>query len=195
MMVNVAKPGGIAMKTQYYTAASLDGFIATEDDSLDWLFPLGDVNETGYPQFIAEVGALAMGSATYEWMLRHAVTAKEGGPSWPYAQPTWVFSSRMLPSVVGANMRFVRGNVRPVHVAMCAAAAGRNVWIVGGGDLAGQFLDAGLLDEIIVQVGSVTLGRGKPLFPRRVTSPSLRLVSVRQIGAGFAELRYEVPKP
>lgn len=55
------------MTTQYYTATSLDGFIATEDDSLDWLFPLGDLNDTSYPDFIAEVGALAMGSATYEW--------------------------------------------------------------------------------------------------------------------------------
>jgi len=85
------------MKTQYYTATSLDGFIATEDDSLDWLFPLGDINDTGYPAFIAEVGALAMGSATYEWMLRHAQTvAPETGSSWPYTQPTWVFSHRPL---------------------------------------------------------------------------------------------------
>ena len=73
------------MKTQYYTAASLDGFIATEDDSLDWLFPLGALNETGYPAFIADVGALAMGSATYEWMLRHADrVAADTGSSWPY---------------------------------------------------------------------------------------------------------------
>lgn len=79
------------MKTQFYTAASLDGFIATEDDSLDWLFQLGSPSETDYPAFIAEVGALAMGSATYEWILRHAdqVAAETGSP-WPYTQPTWV---------------------------------------------------------------------------------------------------------
>jgi hypothetical protein len=52
------------MKTQYFTATSLDGFIATEDDSLDWLFPLGNVNDTSYPGFLAEVGALAMGAST-----------------------------------------------------------------------------------------------------------------------------------
>lgn len=182
------------MKTQYYTATSLDGFIATEDDSLDWLFPLGDVNDTGYPAFIAEVGALAMGSSTYEWMLRHAETvAAPTGSSWPYTQPTWVFSSRTLPQVAGADLRFVRGDVRPVHAAMRAAAGAKNLWVVGGGDLAGQFYDAGLLDEVIVQVGSVTLGKGKPLFPRRVTNPPLALASVRQVGAGFAELRYQVP--
>lgn len=182
------------MKTQYYTAASLDGFIATEDDSLDWLFPLGDINDTNYPDFIVEVGALAMGSATYEWMLRHAQTvAAEAGSAWPYAQPTWVFSTRTLPAIPGADLSFVRGDVRPVHSAMRAAAGNKNIWVVGGGDLAGQFYDAGLLDEVIVQVGSVTLGRGKPLFPRRLTSPPLALVSVKQVGTGFAELRYRVP--
>lgn len=182
------------MKTQFYTATSLDGFIATEDDSLDWLFPLGDINDTSYPAFIAEVGALAMGSATYEWMLRHATTvAAETGSMWPYIQPTWVFSSRTLPSVPGANLHFVQGDVQSAHSAMRAAAGDKNIWVVGGGDLAGQFYDAGLLEEIIVQVGSVTLGRGKPLFPRRLTSPPLRLVSVKQIGTGFAEMRYLVP--
>lgn len=182
------------MKTQYYTATSLDGFIATEDDSLDWLFPLGDANDTSYPSFIAEVGALAMGSSTYAWMLRHAaeVEAQMGTP-WPYTQPTWVFSSRTLPPVPGADIRFVRGDVRPVHAAMREAAGTKNIWVVGGGDLAGQFHDAGLLDEVIVQIGSVTLGAGKPLFPRRLTS-ALRLLSVTQIGTGLAELRYEVPR-
>lgn len=182
------------MKTQFYTATSLDGFIATEDDSLDWLFPLGDINDTSYPAFIAEVGVLAMGSATYEWILRHATTvAAETGSTWPYTQPTWVFSSRTLPSVPGANLHFVQGDVQSAHSPMRAAAGDKNIWVVGGGDLAGQFYDAGLLDEIIVQVGSVTLGRGKPLFPRRIISPSLQLVSVKQIGTGFAEMRYLVP--
>ncbi|MEG1735141.1 MAG: dihydrofolate reductase family protein, partial [Comamonas sp.] len=74
------------------------------------------------------------------------------------------------------------------------AAGAKNIWIVGGGDLAGQFHDAGLLDEIIVQIGSATLGKGKPLFPRRVLSPVLQLQSVRQMGAGMAELRYAVRK-
>lgn len=183
------------MPTQYYTAASLDGFIATADHSLQWLFQLGDVNETGYPQFIAEVGALAMGSSTYEWMLRHVVAPSTGTPApWPYAQPTWVFSRRTLPPVPGADIRFVQGDVRPVHAQMKAAAGPRNIWLVGGGELVGQFFDAGLLDELIVQVGSVTLGAGRPLLPREIAFPPLRLLSARPIGTGFAELRYEVPR-
>jgi dihydrofolate reductase len=183
------------VKTQYYTAASIDGFIATLDDSLEWLFTLGDIEDTSYPTFIRDVGALAMGSTTYEWMLQNVVGAEAARPQpWPYEQPTWVFSTRTLPAVAGADIRFAQGDVRPVHEAMVAAAGGKNVWIVGGGDLAGQFHDQGLLDEMFVQVGSVTLGSGKPLLPRVITSPPLRLVSVRAAGPGFAELHYELPR-
>lgn len=181
------------MKTQYYTATSLDGFIATEDDSIEWLFPLGNLSESSYPEFIADVGALAMGSATYEWMLRNAETvATEAGSAWPYTQPVWIFSSRKLPAIDGADIRFFSGDVRDAHAQMLAAAGSKNIWIVGGGDLAGQFFDAGLLDEIILQMGSVTLGKGKPLFPRRVLSPVLQLKSVRQIDGSMVEMRYDV---
>jgi dihydrofolate reductase len=138
---------------------------------------------------------LAMGSATYMWMGRNAdQVAAETGSSWPYTQPVWVFTSRKLPVIEGADIQFVKGDVRQIHNEMQTAAGGKNIWIVGGGDLAGQFYDAGLLDELIVQIGSATLGRGKQLFPRRVLSPTLRLMSVRQIGTGMAELRYEVDK-
>ena len=178
------------MKTQYYTACSLDGFIATDDHSLEWLFPLGDINDTSYPGFIQGVGALAMGSSTYEWMLRHVVGA---GAAWPYTQPAWVFSSRALPGVPSAAIHFVRGDVRAVHDAMKRAAGDKNIWLVGGGDLVGQFHDAGLLDELIVQVGSVTLGSGRPLLPRRIVSPSLQLTAAKFVGPGFAELTYSVP--
>jgi dihydrofolate reductase len=185
----------VSVKTQYYTATSLDGFIATEDDSLDWLFALGDLSDSSYPAFISEVGALAMGSATYEWMIRHAdKVAQEVGSPWPYSQPTWVFTSRDLPTIEGANIRFATGDVRQAHDEMRSAAGAKNIWIVGGGDLAGQFHDAGLLDELILQVGSVTLGKGKPLFPRRVLSPTLQLISCHQMGASMVELRYEVRK-
>ena len=183
------------MKTQYYTATSLDGFLATEDDSLDWLFPLGELDNSSYPEFISEVGALAMGSATYEWMVRNADrVAGETGSPWPYSQPAWVFSSRKLPVIDGAVVHLANGDVHQVHREMSVAAKNKNIWIVGGGDLAGQFYDVGLLDEVIVQVGSATLGKGKPLFPRRVLSPTLQLISVRQMGVGMAELRYKVHK-
>ncbi len=181
------------MKTQYYTASSIDGFIATEDHSLDWLFPLADISQSSYPEFIEHIGAIAMGSGTYEWLLRNAdaVIAEVGSP-WPYSQPVWVFSHRVLPTISGVNIHYVQGDVREHHVKMVAAAAGKNIWIVGGGELAAQFYDAGLLDEMIVQIGSVTLGKGRPVFPREVLSPVMKLKSVQQMGEGMVELRYSL---
>ncbi len=184
------------MLTQYYTATSLDGYIADADNSLEWLFQLGDEAsmKDEYPRFIAEVGALAMGSTTYEWILNH--TGVLDDPSqWEYEQPAWVFSSRVLPRVPGADIRFVSGDVVSVHADMVEAAQGKNVWLVGGGDLVGQFHDHGLLDEIIVGVASVTLGSGAPLLPRTITTPPLRLLEVTQFGDSFAGLRYAVQPP
>lgn len=179
------------MKTQYVTATSLDGYIATEDDSLEWLFPLADFKDTGFDAILRDVGAAAMGAATYEWMLKHVVGR---GAPWPYAFPVWVFSHRVLPGISDADIRRVTGDVRPVHAEMCAAAAGRNRWIVGGGDLAGQFLDAGLLDELVLFVGSVMLNEGKPLLPRRIVFPTLHLEAVQRIGPGMAMFKYSIQK-
>jgi dihydrofolate reductase len=184
------------MKTQYYTASSLDGFIADPQNSLDWLMQFGDDPGGSYPEFIAQVGALAMGATTYEWLLANEIRpGTDRARPWPYAQPTWVFTSRDLPRVPDADVRFARGDVRPVHAEMARAAAGKNVWLVGGGELVGQFHDHGLLDEIIVTIAAVTLGGGAPLLPRRIASPPLRLVSARQYGSAYAELTYEVQRP
>ena len=181
------------MKTQYYTATSLDGFIADPQNSLAWLMQFEGPAGDGYTNFIRDVGAVAMGSTTYEWVLAHERLLESDPPRpWPYSQPTWVFSSRDLPTVPGADLRFVRGDVLPVHREMAAAAGNRNLWVVGGGDLAGQFHDQGLLDELIITVAPVTLGGGAPLLPRAITTPPLRLLSATAHGDTFVELRYEV---
>lgn len=181
------------MSTQYYTATSIDGYIVDPQHSLDWLFQFGNVPEMAehYPRFLADVGALAMGSTTYEWILRHEDLLTHP-TRWPYAVPAWVFSHRQLPRVAGADIRFVAGDVAPVHTDMVAAAAGRNVWLVGGGELVGQFHDRGLLDEVLLGMASVTLGAGAPLLPRRIVTPPLRLLEARQYGEAFVTLRYAV---
>ena len=182
------------MKTQYFTATSLDGFIADSRNSLDWLFQFGDMEEDSYPDFIREVGAIAMGSTTYEWMLKHHINPGADRPhAWFYRQPAWIFTTRTLPAVEGADIRFVQGDVRKVYRQMLATAGDQNIWLMGGGDLVGQFHDHGLLDEIIVQIASVTLGSGAPLLPREIVTPPLRLLSATMHGNAFAELRYEVP--
>jgi dihydrofolate reductase len=171
------------MATVYYTATSLDGFLATPDDDVAWLDARPPPAEDTYTPFFAKVGALCMGASTYRFLLRHVAS----GNPWPYAQPTWVFTHHPLPVPDGADIRFVQGDVRPVHDAMRDAAGAKDIWVCGGGSLAAQFLAAGLLDELVVTVASCTLGEGKPLLPMRA---DLRLLGARPLGAGFAELRY-----
>lgn len=182
------------MKTIYYTATSLDGYIADRNNSLDWLFRLEGDGNRDYPEFIRDIGAVAMGSTTYQWVLDYEKLLDDPGKKWPYEQPCWIFTSRTLPAVPGADIRFVKGDVRPVHAEMAAAAGGKNAWLVGGGELVGQFHDHGLLDELVVTVGSVTLGAGAPLLPRMITDPPLVLDSVVAIPPGFAQLRYHVDR-
>ena len=174
-------------RTTYYTATTLDGFIADEHDSLDWLF-VQDIDEAGpmnYTEFIAGIGALVMGATTYEWVVAHLA---DSGEAWPYDMPAWVVSHRELSGVDGADVRFHAGDVAPLHAEMATAAGGKDLWVVGGGDLAGQFADAGLLDEVVVSIAPVTLGVGRPIFPRRF---DLRMTELAQNGA-FACVRYEV---
>ena len=182
-------------KTQYYTATTIDGFIADEQNSLDWLFVVDRGTDPGseFGEFIADVGAMAMGATTYEWILAH-YGPHEDREKWraDYGErPCWVFTHRDLPAIPGANLTFVQGDVRPVHAQMTEAAGGRNIWLVGGGDLVGQFADRGLLDEILLGVAPVTLGSGAPLLPRRLTSSELELVKVDRYGQ-FARLVYRV---
>lgn len=184
------------MKTQYYTAASINGYLADEDNSLDWLFQFGEIEEIvgvndDYSRFMEQVGALAMGSTTYKWIIEHE-NLLENPEKWSYEAQAWVFSTRELPAVEGADIHFVQGDVAPVHADMVTAAEGKNVWLVGGGDLVGQFHDQGLLDEIILSVAPVTLASGAPLLSRRITDPPLKLVNVEKQGDVFAVLTYEV---
>ena len=177
--------------TQYYTATTLDGYIADPDNSLEWLFTRRREEDgpLSYGAFIADVGAMAMGSTTYEWILDHEFADKDPAEwKWPHEIPCWVFTHRQLPVVPDAQIEFTSEDVAVVHERMVDAAGGRNVWIVGGGDLAGQFADVGLLDEVIVQIAPVTLGAGAPLLPRRI---ELRLEELGRNG-DFASARYAV---
>ncbi|WP_308016533.1 dihydrofolate reductase family protein [Jidongwangia harbinensis] len=180
-------------KTQYYTATSIDGYIADPENSLDWLFEVDEGTDNPFGAFFSGVGAFAMGATTYEWILKNDNLLEEP-QNWHDmygGMPCWVFTHRDLPPVPDANIFFVSGDVHRVHEAMTVAAQGKNVWLVGGGDLVGEFADLDLLDEIILAVAPVTLGAGAPLLPRRLTSQTLALTHVSQIGQ-FAYLTYAV---
>ena len=151
------------MATVYFTASSLDGFIVDEADSLDWLVSR-DIDADGpfgYQHFIESVGALAMGASTYEWI------AYNQPGDWPYPQPTWVLTHRPEMVAEGHPVRIHRGEVTELHPQLVAAAAGKDVWVVGGGATAAQFVAAGLVDELIVSYAPCSLGAGARLLPIR----------------------------
>jgi len=183
-------------RTQYYCAASLDGFIAESDDSIEWLagyrgsYDGPDAEPGGrgsYERFYEGVGALVMGSATYSFVIDELT-------EWPYrGKPAWVLTGRNLPAPDGEDVRIGKADVGDLHAEMLQAANDRNLWVVGGGNVASQFADAGLLDDVIVTVVPVVLGEGKPLFDRRLPGGPMQLEGTRIFDSGMVELRYSMP--
>ena len=188
-------------RTVYYCASSLDGYIAEADDTIDWLtgyrgrFEGAETEPIAgsYDRFYDGVGALVSGATTYEWILGDTA----GGGEWPYAgKPCWILSSRDLPRPdgPGVDVRILAAEVSDLHGEMIAAAGERDLWIVGGGNVASQFADAGLLDELRVTVVPVVLGQGKQLFERRVPGGPMQLARARAFDSGMVELHYEVDR-
>ena len=174
---------------RFYTATTLDGFIADDHDSLDWLLsqPLDEGGALNYTDFISDIGTIVMGATTYQWILdNHDVT----GEGWPYTQPTWVFTHRDL-APASADVHVVAGAPAQFRETLTQAAGQKDVWIVGGGDLAAQFAAAGMLDEVVVWFAPVLLGSGRPLFT------SAYDLTLREFGRNEAFLgaRYDVVAP
>ena len=183
---------------RYYAAATLDGYIAESDDTLDWLLSYegefqgaeSDQGQGGYESFYDGIGALVMGSVTYEWVLAHV-------KGWPYAgKPTWVLSTRDLerPDGEDVDVRVVDAQAPELIDEIRSAAGERDIWIVGGGNVASQFAEHGLLDRVEVTVVPVVLGEGKPLFDRRLPGGSMQLLGARTFSSGMVGLTYEVKR-
>jgi dihydrofolate reductase len=175
------------MTFQYYVASTLDGFIADSNDRIDWLLRFGTSDfDSAYQRFLSGVGSIVMGSSTYEFLLSECMT------TWPYSVPSVVLTHRDLPvAVEGADIRFRRGDIEAIAVELEELAAGGAVWVVGGGQVAAQFAEAGLLHVLIVTVMPVVLGSGTPLLP--VTEPlALELASTMALPQGALELTYVV---
>lgn len=179
----------------YYAAATLDGFIAEPEEKLDWLNEfegagyagakedIGDAGD-GFPAFIEGIGALVMGAKTYEFMFEYG--------EWPFGErPSWVLTHRELEPLTSApDLRFASGEVGELDAEIKDAAGGRDVWVVGGGDVASQYVAADLLDRVQLTVVPIVLGSGLPLFARPIARP-LRLLGVEPFASGMAGLTYE----
>ena len=178
------------------TATTINGWIADEQNSLAWLFAVPGGEEPAEGLLPADATVMVEGRTTYEWVLAESdiLAHPERWKEFHGDRPCFVFTHRELPAPEGADIRFVSGSVEEALPSILAAAGDGDIWVVGGGDLAGQFLDAGALDEIAISIAPVALTGGAPLLPRRVESDRLHLDSAEAIGQ-FARLRYRVSGP
>lgn len=182
-------------KISLYIAISVDGFIADAAGGVGWL-PAGDGDgntdggdDCGYADFYATVSALVMGRRTYDQVRQFG--------DWPYpGKPVYVFSTRAPDDAPPAGVRFVQISADDFAQTVVPQHAGGIIWLVGGGDLAGQFRAADLIDEYRVFVIPVILGRGISLFGGDgdgdgVANPTpLRLAATQTYGGGIVMLRY-----
>lgn len=177
----------------YNTATTIDGRIATADNSLAWLFAVKSESSPDHDAFLEDIGVLVSGSTTYEWVLREEdlLAKPDKWPGYYGDRPYFVFTSRELPTPGDADVRFVGGSPADHFDAIVDAAGGRDVWLIGGGELVGQFLDSGLLSQVQVSIAPATLGAGAPLLPREIGPDRLHLESVEQFDQ-FVHLTYSV---
>jgi dihydrofolate reductase len=165
-----------------YLAASVDGYIAGPGDAMDWL-PEFDADATGFHDFFKDVGAIAMGRRTYEWIGEHST-------DWPYGDTPAYVLSRSLPEGRADHATITPG---PVTDLAATLRDGEGiVWLLGGGGLFAAFAAAGLIDLWIVTVIPVMLGDGVPLLPARGEAyQQLELAETRTLPGGLVQLHYQ----
>lgn len=168
-------------KVVLYIAMSLDGYIATPEDSLEWLFCTEGEGDS-YSEFYETVDTIILGRRTYDWILNME------GDNFPYkGKQCFVFSDTMQGE--DKNVQFFRGDIKS-FIADLEEKEGKNIWVVGGGELLHHFISNRLVDEWIITIAPTILGDGIPLFKKNDFETRLRLKGVRRFNQ-FTELHYE----
>lgn len=166
-----------------YIASSLDGYIARPDGSLDWLPLAGGEEDYGYAEFYASVDTILMGRKTYDLVKSFGTYPYEG-------KEAYVFSR----SQGGQNDRHARfiSDDPGVFISEVKRKSGRDIWLVGGGQILRAVLEAGQLDLIILTIIPILIGSGIPLFPATKGDHPLRLVRSRAYPNGLVQVEYQV---
>ena len=176
-----------------HMAASLDGFIARKDGSVDWLetsdvFVGGETMDPGFVEaFLKTIDCYVMGSRTYET----ALNFEAKGFGWSYGdKPTFVLTHRELPQIrdtvefyAGDLAQFVNGRLRPMF---------HHIWFAGGGVVSAECLRRGLADEVRYSILPILIGDGIPFFEKLDRDVALHLAEVKAYESGMVALRYEV---
>lgn len=174
-------------KVKLYIATSLDGFIARQNGSLDWLEGIPNPNKIdyGYDDFYDSVDTVVMGRASYEAILGFDVP-------WPYTNCKSIIVSRSYASqITTPNTHLVKAGLKE-YITQLKQEVGKDIWLVGGGNLLTSFLNEGLVDELMVCVAPVIIGEGVPLFPNVPKETKLKLLQTTPYETGMVMLTYQV---
>ena len=177
-------------KVKYCVGVSLDGYIAAPDGSVDWLERAtrkAKGEDFGMGVFFRSIDTVLMGRKTYEVAVKMGM-AKGGYPK----MKNYVFS-RTLPPGAREGVEFVSGNPA-VLLARLREQPGKDIWLCGGGELAREFLKAGVLDEIILGIVQMLIGAGRQTFPPEFPETELELAEVKKYKGGVMGLTYRVRK-
>ena len=161
-------------KVRLFIASSLDGYIAREDGSVDWLFSDADY---GYSECYGSIDAVVMGRKTYEKSLEFEEYPFRGKKAYVFSRSAKKKGVEFVSDVVGFMKKLVRSK-------------GKDIWLVGGSEIVSTFLNEGLIDEIILSVHPVILGRGIPLFKNVWKEVWLKLQKSLSFDSGLVQIHY-----
>jgi dihydrofolate reductase len=173
-------------RIKLYIATSLDGFIAREDGSIDWLteYENSPATDYGYSEFYASIGTVLMGRKTYEQVL--------GFGDWPYGEKNvYVFTRQKEPLHHEKNVEFVSRDIAE-FIRQLKEETDQDIWLVGGSQLIKVFPKEDLVQDMIVFVNLIILGNGVPLFDRIGKEIRLKTGRVEKYENGLASIEYEV---
>lgn len=174
---------GKKRKLVLYIASSLDGYIATKDDSLEWLYNVEGEGDNGYSEFYETVDTVLLGKRSYDWIMQQDIG------EFPYKnKECFVFTRSHIEDT--EDVKFINDNVTK-FIDKLKSQDGKNIWIVGGGELLDSFIQAKLVDDLIITIAPTILGKGIPLFKEGDYQLDLSLKGMRNFNQ-FVELHYGV---
>jgi dihydrofolate reductase len=175
-----------------YIATSADGYIARPDGDVEWLNRRPHTVDYGMRAFYATIDTILFGRKTYDWALNYWKKRGKTKGLFDTKLANYVFS-RKAPRRAAPGVTFVSEPVK-IFAQRLRATSGKQIWMMGGGELIASFLDAGEIDEFDIHVIPVLIGEGIPLVAPRHRDVPLRLRSSRKYPDGVVRLRYEVAR-
>jgi dihydrofolate reductase len=175
-----------------YIATSADGYIARPDGDVEWLNRRPRTVDYGMREFYPAIDTVLWGRKTYDWLLDYSSKSGRKKGLFDAKVANYVFS-RNPPKRAAPGATFVTEPVKDFAQRL-RATPGKQIWLMGGGELIASFLDAGEIDEFDIHVIPVFIGDGIPLVARRHRDVPLRLLSSRKYPDGVVRLRYEVAR-